>query len=150
MSLRDLALKAKGGLRGRKGRILTVKEIKRIRKRGYHAERELVRKLRALGFQSVRVPVSSPSKEPLPDVFAVRGKSLLAFEVKALNAERVYFKKDQVDKLFRFLEMFDAYEDRFAILAGKFPYRWVFKQVNEVADYVIKCDESSNIRLDRI
>ncbi len=153
MSLRELASRSKSvgkGGRGHKGRILTIKEIRRIRKRGYNAERQLVKKLRAMGFKSLRVPVSAPSKEPLPDVFAVKGRSLIAFEVKALAAERVYFRRDQVEKLLKFLEMFELYENKVAVLVGKFPYKWVFKQVGKVADYVIRSDERSNIRLDRI
>jgi Holliday junction resolvase len=153
LSLRDLAIKSKGKEKEsqtRKGRVLTIKEIKRIRKRGYRAERQLVRKLRALGFRSVRVPVSAPSSEPLPDVFATKGKYLLAFEVKAPNADRTYFRKDQVKKLFDFMEMFEVYDRKLAVLACKFPYRWVFKHADEIADYVIVKDEKGNIRLDQI
>jgi len=155
LSLRDLAQKSKGKSAaslggGRKGRVLTVKEIKRIRKRGYRAERQLVRRLRTLGFRSVRVPVSAPSSEPLPDVFATKGRYLLAFEVKAPNAERAYFRKDQVKKLFDFMEMFETYEKKLAILAGKFPYKWTFKHVEEIGDYVVLRDERNNVRLDQI
>ena len=49
-----------------------MKEIQRIKKRGYRAERELVRKLRLHGFRAV----SAPSKEPLPDVFATKDDRL--------------------------------------------------------------------------
>jgi len=153
LSLRELAVQGKRrekvGL-GRHGRILTVREIKRIRKRGYRAERELVRKLRGLGFGAVRVPVSAPSAEPLPDVFATKGNCILAFEVKAPNAERAYFRKDQVKKLFDFLGMFEAYEVKFAIMGAKFPYRWVFTHVETLDDYVIHNEDKSNIRLDEI
>ncbi|MEM2110273.1 MAG: Holliday junction resolvase Hjc [Candidatus Bathyarchaeia archaeon] len=153
MSLRELAFKARHKdkiSRGHHGRILTVKEIKRIRKRGYRAERELVNKLRRLGFNSVRVPVSAPSSEPLPDVFATKGACLIAFEVKAPNAERAYFHSDQIKKLFDFLNMFEAYNMKYAVIGAKFPYRWVFKQVETIEDYVVQKDEKSNIRLDTI
>jgi len=109
-----------------------------------------VRKLRGLGFGAVRVPVSAPSAEPLPDVFAIKGNCILAFEVKAPNAERAYFRKDQVKKLFDFLGMFEAYEVKFAIIGAKFPYRWVFTRVETSDDYVIHNEEKSNIRLDQI
>ncbi len=153
MSLRDIAFRSnrKGKPeRGHQGRILTVKEIKRIRKRGYRAERELVTKLRKLNFSSVRIPVSAPSAEPLPDVFATKGNCLLAFEVKAPNAERAYFRKDQIKKLFDFLSMFEVYNLKFAVIGAKFPYRWVFKKVISVEDYVIQKDETSNIRFETI
>jgi Holliday junction resolvase len=150
LSLRELALKSRLKGKRARGRLLTVKEIKRIRKRGYRAERQLVRKLRNLGFNSVRIPISAPSSEPLPDVFAVKGNCLLAFEVKAQNSERAYFKKEQIKKIFDFLDMFEAYEVKLAILCAKFPYRWIFKHVKEVDDYVVRRDERSNIRLDKI
>jgi len=150
MSLRELAAKSKRKGKGRRGRILTVKEIRRIKKRGYQAERDLVKRLREMGFKSVRVPVSAPSNEPLPDVFATKGDCVLAFEVKAPNAERAYFSKDQVKKLFDFLNMFEIYLVKLAILAAKFPYKWVFKRIESIDDYSIHKDEESNIRLEVI
>lgn len=148
MSLRDLAAKSKQKGKGRRGRILTIREIRRIRKRGYQAERDLVKKLRDLGFKSVRVPVSAPSNEPLPDVFALKGDCIMAFEVKAPSAEKAYFPKDQVKKLFDFLDMFEAYTVKIAILAAKFPYKWVFKRIDRIDDYSIHKSEESNIRFE--
>ncbi|MEM2939859.1 MAG: Holliday junction resolvase Hjc [Candidatus Bathyarchaeia archaeon] len=148
MSLRELAAKSKR--KGRRGRLLTIKEIKRIKKRGYQAERDLVKKLREIGFKSTRIPVSAPSSEPLPDVFATKGKCIIAFEVKAPNAERAYFPKDQIKKLFDFLSMFEAYTTKIAVICAKFPYRWVFKQVDKIDDYSIQKDEKSNIRLEAV
>jgi len=150
LSLRDLALKNKDeGKKGRrrKGRRLTSKESKNIKRRGYDAERSLVRKLRSLGFKAVRVPSSAPSSEPLPDVFATLDDGLLAVEVKASTGDRVYFSSNQVKKLFEFLEIFSTYNKKVALLAGKFPYKWVFKQVKEIDDYVLHRNESGNLRL---
>ncbi len=151
MSLRDIASRSKRGdksSKGRHGRLLTVKEIKRIRRRGYRAERELVGRLRNLGYNSVRVPVSAPSSEPLPDVFATKDNCILAFEVKAPNAERAYFRSDQIKKLFDFLEMFKVYQMKYAVLAAKFPYRWVFKKVEAIGDYVLEKSEADNMKLE--
>lgn len=148
LSLRELAAKSGGKGKGRRGRILTVKEIRRIRKRGYQAERDLVRKLREAGFKSVRIPVSAPSREPLPDVFATKGDCIVAFEVKAPNAERAYFPRDQIKKLFDFLEMFEAYSLKLAVIGAKFPYRWVFKKIDRVDDYSISRSEKSNINFE--
>lgn len=145
MSLRELVSQTKHKGTGRHGRLLTVKEIKRIRRRGYRAERELVRKLRSYGFKAVRTPVSAPSSEPLPDVFATKGDTILAFEIKSPNSDRVYFPKEQIKKLFDFLDMFEAYEQKTAIIGAKFPYRWIFKQVEKVEDYVIHKEEESSI-----
>ena len=99
--------------------------------------------LRDNGFKAVRIPVSAPSSEPLPDVFATKGDCVYAFEVKATSADKVYFKREQVEKLFNFLGMFELYEKRAAVLAGKFPYRWVFKYVDELGDYIVRSDEKS-------
>ncbi|MEM1585901.1 MAG: hypothetical protein QXX99_01070 [Candidatus Bathyarchaeia archaeon] len=150
MSLRELA--AKKGRRGnvRRGRILTLREIKRMKKRGYQAERDLVKRLRDIGFKSVRIPVSAPSSEPLPDVFAVKDDCIVAFEVKAPSRGRAYFPRDQVKKLFDFLEIFEAYPNKMAILAAKFPHKWIFKRIEIVDDYSISRDEESNLRLETI
>ena len=80
MSLRELAEKSK--TQKKSGRNLTSHESKRIRSYGHRAERDLVRKLRDNGFKAVRVPVSAPSSEPLPDVFATKGNCVYAFEVR--------------------------------------------------------------------
>ena len=151
MSLRDLALKNKNkdkkNNQRRRGRTLTSKESRNMRRKGYDAERRLVRKLRSLGFRAVRVPSSAPSSEPLPDVFATLNDGVLAVEVKASNGDRVYFSSKQVRKLFEFLEIFSLYNKKVALLAGKFPYKWVFKQVKEINDYVISKDEKGNVQL---
>ncbi|MFQ6081700.1 MAG: hypothetical protein ACE5OW_08540, partial [Candidatus Bathyarchaeia archaeon] len=147
LSLRDLANQAKHRGKGHRGRLLTLKEIRRIKRRGYRAERELVRKLRVHGFRAVRIPVSAPSKEPLPDVFATKDDRLLAFEVKAPRAKRAYFRKDQVNKLFRFLDLFAPYPQKQAVLAAKFPYSWTLKLVNEPDDYVLHKGEKNSFRL---
>jgi len=140
VSLRELAAQSKH--RGR--HVLTGKESRRIRRKGYCAERQLVKKLRRCGFESVRVPVSAPSNEPLPDVFAMKGETFLAFEVKGPNSEKAYFRRKQVEKLFEFLDMFDLCKRKLAIIAGKFPYKWVFKRIEERDDYVLQKEERSN------
>lgn len=127
---------------------MTAGEIKRIRRRGYKAERELVKRLREYGFRSVRVPLSAPSGEPLPDVFAVKGDCIIAFEVKAPRGGRAYFKESQVEKLFEFLSIFEAYNRRIAVLAAKFPYRWIFKLIDKPDDYVIRRGDKSNVNLE--
>lgn len=148
MSLRDLAAEKKPKNRYR--RLLTIKEIKRMKKRGYQAERDLVRKLREMGFNAVRVPVSAPSEEPLPDVFATKGDCILAFEVKAPGSRKAYFPRNQVKKLFDFLSMFEPYNIKMALICAKFPYKWVFKRIDIVDNYSISRDEESNVRLEII
>lgn len=135
----------------KRGRSLTSEESNRIRRRGYQAERELVRILRERGYNAVRIPASAPSGEPLPDLFAVKGIRLLAFEVKSPGGGRAYFYREQVSKLFAFLRMFEVYPERYAVLAARLRdggrYRWVFKRVEEPGDYVLSSDEECNISL---
>ena len=109
-----------------------------------------MKKLRRYGFRAVRVPMSAPSSEPLPDVFATKGDCIIAFEVKAPNTDRAYFRRDQVKKLFEFLDIFGVYGRRLAILCAKFPYKWVFKVVENPDDYVIGRDDESDVKLDRL
>ncbi len=141
MSLRELVKKANS--KAKKGRVLTSNESKRIRSYGYQAERALVKKLRENGFKAVRIPVSASSSEPLPDVFATKGKYLYAFEVKTTSADKAYFRHDQIEKLFSFLAIFEVYEKKIAVLACKFPYKWVIKNVSEKNDYIINAEEKS-------
>lgn len=132
LSLRDLADgKPK---RKRFTRILTRKEVRRMKKRGYDAERELVHRLREAGFDALRVPVSTPSSEPLTDVFAVKGDAILAFEVKS-QERYAYYKRHQVEKLHEFLEIHRIYPKRMTVLAAKFKYKgWTFAVAEEPGD----------------
>ena len=144
MSLRDLAeSKPK---RKRFTRTLSKKQIIRMKKRGYDAERELVHSFGRAGFDALRVPVSAPSREPLPDVFAINNKVIIACEVKS-QVRYAYFKKAQIEKLFEFLEIHRIYPSRFAILAAKFRYKgWHFKIVEKPDDYSIKIGEGLSFR----
>ena len=140
MSLRDLASPKKKP-RKRYTRNLSAKQVRAMKKRGYDAERELVHMFRDIGYDAIRVPVSAPSKEPLPDVFAVKDDSILSIEVKA-QERYAYYKKDQVKKLFEFLEMHKIYPRRYAVLAGKFKYKgWWFDIAEKIDDYMIKIDK---------
>ena len=105
--------------------------IRRWRKRGFYSENALVKLLQKNGFHSVRVPVSNPSLNPLPDVIARKGSDIYAFEVK--NARYyAYFPKQQVDKLFRFLAELIPLENerKHAVLAAHLGKRWIFKKVS--------------------
>lgn len=141
MSLRELATpqsQRKKPQRQRYIRMLTRKEVRAIKKRGYDAERELVHKLRDNGYYAIRIPVSAPSNESLPDVFAVKDDSILSIEVKS-QARYSYYKRAQVEKLFGFLDIHKLYPRRYAVLAAKFKYRgWWFDVVQKPGDYNLK------------
>jgi len=90
-----------------------------------------VKLLQKKGYNAVRVPVSNPSLNPLPDVIARRGQHLYAFEVK--NASYyAYFPKGQIDKLFRFLDQFipSGKEYKHAVITAHLGKRWLFKEIN--------------------
>jgi len=104
--------------------------IRRWRKRGFYSENALVKILRKNGYCSVRIPVSNPSLNPLPDVIGRKSFDVYAFEVK--NATYyAYFPKQQVDKLFRFLDELVPSENRFKhpVLAAHLGKRWIFKEL---------------------
>jgi Holliday junction resolvase len=105
--------------------------IRRWRKRGFYSENVLVKLLAKNGFHAVRIPVSNPSLNPLPDIIARRDADIYAFEVK--NASYyAYFPKQQIDKLFRFLDGFIPIENmhKHAMLAAHLGKRWIFKEVD--------------------
>ena len=140
MSLRDIASPKKKP-RQRYTRQLTAKQVRAMKKRGYDAERELVHMFRDVGYSAIRVPVSAPSSEPLPDVFAIKDDAILSIEVKA-QERYAYYKRDQVKKLFEFLEIHKIYPRRYAVLAGKFKYKgWWFDIATKLDDYMIKIDK---------
>lgn len=139
MSLRDIANPKKR--RERFTRTLTGKQVRAMKKRGYDAEREIVQMMREQGFDAVRVPVSAPSNEPLPDVFAVKNNTVIAFEVKS-QLKYSYYKADQVAKLNAFLDIHKIYPRRYAVLAGKFKYKgWCFRIAERPGDYTLKTGE---------
>lgn len=107
--------------------------LRRWRKRGFYSETALVKLLQKKGYNAVRVPVSNPSLNPLPDVIARRGCHLYAFEVK--NATYyAYFPKQQIDKLFRFLDQFIPTDtkEKHAVVAAHLGKRWLFREISWV------------------
>jgi Holliday junction resolvase len=106
-------------------------ELRRWRKRGFYSETVLVKLLARNGFHAVRVPVSNPSLNPLPDIIARKDSHVFAFEVK--NASYyAYFPKQQIDKLFRFLNELVPLENsrKHALLAAHLGKRWIFKEID--------------------
>ncbi len=105
--------------------------IRRWRRRGFYSETVLVKMLEKLKYNAVRVPVSNPSLSPLPDVIARREQHVYAFEVK--NARYyAYFPRQQVEKLFRFLDELIPLPQRFkhAVVAAHLGKKWIFKEMN--------------------
>ena len=105
--------------------------IQRWRKRGFYSETVLVKKLEKQGYHAVRVPVSNPSRNPLPDVIARRNQHVYAFEVKT-TSYYAYFPKKQIEKLFSFLDQLIPLLPQYkhAVLAAHFGRRWIFREMN--------------------
>ncbi len=106
------------------------KAIRRWRRRGFYSEKVLVKLLEKHGYNAVRVPVSNPSRNPLPDVIARRNQHVYAFEVK--NAKfYAYFPREQIEKLFKFLDKFipSSREFKHAILAAHLGKKWIFNEI---------------------
>ena len=105
--------------------------LRRWRNRGFYSERALVTLLKKNGYNAVRIPVSAPSLSPLPDVIARKNNYVFAFEVKN-SSYFAYFPRQQIDKLFRFLDEFFPIkkENKYAILAAHLKKKWLFKRVS--------------------
>lgn len=104
--------------------------IRKWRKRGFYSENVLVKLLQKNGYNAVRIPVSNPSLNPLPDVIARKNEHVYAFEVK--NASYyAYFPKQQIEKLFRFLDELIPIEKQFkhAVVTAHLGKKWIFKEL---------------------
>lgn len=89
-----------------------------IRKaRGYAWENALVKRFKALGWNAVRL--GSPSIH-LPDILALKGDTIIALEVKSSSTNVISIPKEKVEYTLNFVNMFEAYRTRLAVLAIKF------------------------------
>lgn len=105
-------------------------DLRKRRRRGFRNETVLVKMLQKNGYNAVRVPVSNPSINPLPDVIARRDSHVYAFEVKNVDYY-AYFPKRQIDKLFRFLKELIPISKEFkhVVLAAHMGKKWIFKEI---------------------
>jgi Holliday junction resolvase len=105
--------------------------LRNWRRRGFRSETVLVKRLQKSGYNAVRVPVSNPSINPLPDVIARRNLHVYAFEVKNVDYY-AYFPKKQVEKLFRFLDQMIPIPNQYkhAVLAAHMGKKWIFKEIS--------------------
>jgi len=90
-----------------------------------------VKLLQKNGYKAVRVPVSNPSLNPLPDIIARRDAQVYAFEVKN-TGYYAYFPKQQVEKLFRFLDLLIPLPNQYkhAVLAAHMGKKWICKEMS--------------------
>jgi ubiquinone/menaquinone biosynthesis C-methylase UbiE/Holliday junction resolvase len=109
---------------------ISTADLRKWRRRGFYSEGALVKVLQKNNYNAVRVPVSNPSLHPLPDVIARRGEHVYAFEVKNAGYY-AYFPKQQIDKLFRFLDQLIPLpnQQKHPVLAAHLGKRWIFKEL---------------------
>jgi len=107
------------------------RDLRNWRRRGFRSETVLVKLLQKNGYKAVRVPVSNPSLNPLPDIIARRDAQVYAFEVKNAGYY-AYFPKQQVEKLFRFLDLLIPLPNQYkhAVLAAHMGKKWIFKEIS--------------------
>jgi Holliday junction resolvase len=108
-----------------------IKRLRQWRRRGFYSENRLVKILKKNNYNAVRVPVSNPSLNPLPDIIARRDKHVYALEVKN-TGYYAYFPKQQVQKLFEFLHQFVPVDEEYKhpILAAHMGKRWIFREID--------------------
>jgi ubiquinone/menaquinone biosynthesis C-methylase UbiE len=109
---------------------ISTADLRKWRRRGFYSEGALVKLLEKNNYHAVRVPVSNPSLHPLPDVIGRREKHVYAFEVKNAGYY-AYFPKQQMDKLFRFLDELVPLpnQQKHPVLAAHLGKRWIFKEL---------------------
>ncbi len=108
-----------------------MERLRRWRRRGFYSENSLVKMLQRNNYNAVRVPVSNPSLNPLPDIIARHGNDVYAIEVKNAGYY-AYFPKQQMIKLFEFLNQFIPVDEshKHPILAAHMGKRWIFREID--------------------
>lgn len=108
-----------------------MERLRKWRRRGFYSENSLVKMLHKNKYNAVRVPVSNPSLNPLPDIIARRENDVYAIEVKNAGYY-AYFPKQQIIKLFEFLNQFIPVDDthKHPILAAHMGKRWIFREID--------------------
>ncbi len=101
-----------------------IKTSRTRRQRGYAWEDTIVKRLRNKGWKAFRL--GSPSTG-LPDVIATNTEldTILAIEAKSGTTNALVVEHDQIMRCINWLDAFELYKNRYAILAFKFlSKRW--------------------------
>jgi Holliday junction resolvase len=117
-----------------------------MKAKGSNAERQLVAMFWEKGYAAIRVAGSGSSRFPCPDVLASNGQKTFAVEAKATKTEYQYFRKDQIEQLINFSQVFNAEP----ILAVKFSSKWYFfyltnLSITKKGEYVVKKKDAEDI-----
>src|SRR5215510_15750272 len=87
------------------------------KQRGFKFEYHIVEMLRNRGFNAKK---SGGNTVGFPDIIATRHYTLLGIEAKSVAGFHAYIPLDQIQRCFQLLEMFNLYQNRYAIAAFKF------------------------------
>jgi len=78
-----------------------------FRQSGKYYEYKTVELLQKHGYKAIRVPVSGTGKQSIPDIIATKDNTIFPIEVKSTSQDQVTVRNFQIEKLFRFCEMFN-------------------------------------------
>jgi len=74
---------------------------------GKYYEYKTVELLEKHGYKAVRIPVSGTGKQSIPDILATKDGVIYPIEVKSTSQDSVTVRNFQIEKLFKFCEMFN-------------------------------------------
>ncbi len=77
-----------------------------FRQSGKYYEYKTVELLEKHGYKAVRIPVSGTGKQSIPDIIATKDGIIYPIEVKSTSQDSVTVRNFQIEKLFKFCEMF--------------------------------------------
>jgi Holliday junction resolvase len=117
-----------------------------MKAKGSNAERQLVAMFWEKSYAAIRVAGSGSSRFPCPDVLASNGRKTFAVEAKATKTDYQYFRKDQIEQLINFSQVFNAEP----ILAVKFSAKCYFfyltnLSITKKGEYVVKKKDAEEI-----
>ncbi|CAC93982.1 Holliday junction resolvase [Sulfolobus islandicus rod-shaped virus 1] len=81
-----------------------------IRQSGKYYEYKTLEILEKNGFKALRIPVSGTGKQALPDLIATKNNTIYPIEVKSTSKDVVTVRNFQIEKLFKFCEIFNFCE----------------------------------------
>ncbi|QJF12336.1 putative Holliday junction resolvase [Acidianus rod-shaped virus 3] len=90
------------------------------------------------GYKVARIPVSGSGSQPLPDIIATRNSTIFPIEVKSTSKLSQRVDKFQIDKLFRFCDMFSFCNCKPAVLVYfKKVKEWKFEIVQNNKEVIV-------------
>jgi len=78
-----------------------------FRQSGKYYEYKTIEFLEKNGYKAIRIPVSGTGKQPIPDIIATKNNTIFPIEVKSTSQNYVYVDNFQIEKLFKFCELFN-------------------------------------------